>query len=87
MTEIHPTIRSIQCRNELKAIREEYGYSIFDQAFRELCNRKKGGKSIQEQSKSSGRPFVDIVRVPIDEDTEHIEDAEVQPQFLRKRMD
>jgi 5-methylcytosine-specific restriction endonuclease McrA len=155
------SIRSVQCRAQLKALRDEYGYGIFDACIRELnrgrlqtdtrqrrerfkpriykllyhrqggicllcglgmimpksfpggleidhidpnrqdfndprnlqlahesCNRKKGAKSVQEQSKCSGRTFEQIVRVPIDEDGEHIEHEEPEkPKFLRMVMD
>jgi hypothetical protein len=152
-------LRSVRCAGDLKAIREEYGYAIFDQAIRELnrerlqidkasreprqrfkpqvykrlyhrqrgicpichlgmilpltfpggleidhinpnaeefndpknlqvtheiCNRKKSSKSIEQQSKSSGRTFAEILRVPVDEDGETIEPI---PQCLRKLMD
>jgi hypothetical protein len=163
MTDTTSNIRSVQCLAELKALKEEYGYGIFDAAIRqmgrkrlqidknsresrqrfrprdykrayhrqrgicpicrlgmilpltfpgglamdhidpnradfnhpsnlqvthEICNKRKAAKSIQEQSKSSGRPFVDIIRVPVDEDREHIEDiSDEKPAFLRKIMD
>jgi 5-methylcytosine-specific restriction endonuclease McrA len=160
MTDTQSTIRSVQCRAALKALREQFGYGIFDAAIRELnrerlqigrdareprvrfkaktykilyhkqrgicricnlamvlpshfpgsleidhinpnsedfndgrnlqlthqsCNRKKGGKSVEQQSKSNGKTFADIVRTPTDEDGEPVEDE--LPRFLRKRMD
>ena len=157
MTDTASTIRSVQCRAELKALREEYGYGTFDAAIRELgrerlqtdnrqprrrfkpreykrlyhiqrgicplcnlgmimpatfpggleidhinpnredfndpsnlqlthekCNRQKAAKSIQAQSKSSGKPFTHILRIPVDEDGEPVEE---KPMFLRKIMD
>jgi hypothetical protein len=56
------------------------------QVTHEICNRKKGAKSIQEQSKASGKPFTEILRVPVDEEGEPIE-SKPEPMFLRKKMD
>ena len=37
----------------------------------EKCNRQKGAKSIQEQSKANGKTFAEIVFIPVTEDGEH----------------
>jgi hypothetical protein len=61
--------------------RDDFGADSNLQLTHRTCNRKKGGKSILEQSKSSGRPFAEIVRVPVDAEGDPVEDS---PAFLRK---
>ena len=64
--------------------REDFNDPSNLQLTHEKCNRQKAAKSIQAQSKSSGKPFTHILRIPVDEDGEP---AEEKPMFLRTLMD
>ena len=71
--------------DHLNPNREDFNDPSNLQLTHESCNRKKGAKSLQQQSKSNGRTFVHIMSASEVSESEDM--PEERPAFLRKIMD